>query len=96
MTVAFPAPQVHKAVLREGGRSRVVAVKVRHPGVASRIKQDFQLLIPLARYTSRFKSLKARRFAGSALPWVYQFRHEDSSQQATRSAGIVIGSQLQF
>ncbi len=55
-----PAPQVHKAVLRDRGRSRTVAVKVRHPGVASRIKQDFQLLIPLARSTSRFKSLKVR------------------------------------
>jgi len=51
---------VHKAVLRDAGRRRTVAVKVRHPGVASRIKQDFQLLIPLARSTSRFKSLKVR------------------------------------
>ena len=47
-------------MLREGDSSRAVAVKVRHPGVARRIKQDFQLLIPLARYTSRFKALKAR------------------------------------
>ena len=50
--------QVHRAVLRGSGRT--VAVKVRHPGVAQRIKQDFQLLIPLARATSRFKSLKVR------------------------------------
>ena len=51
-------------MLRDGGRRRTVAVKVRHPGVASRIKQDFQLLIPLARSTSRFKSLKARSPTG--------------------------------
>lgn len=53
--------QVHRAVLRDGGRT--VAVKVRHPGVAHRVKQDFQLLIPLARATSRFKSLKVRPVA---------------------------------
>ena len=73
LRLLFP-PQVHKAVLREGGRSRVVAVKVRHPGVASRIKQDFQLLIPLARYTSRFKSLKVRLLiAGTKLPCVWPY-----------------------
>ncbi len=60
MSGTTSASQVHKAVLKEGGRSRSVAVKVRHPGVARRIKQDFQLLIPLARATSRFKALKVR------------------------------------
>ncbi len=50
--------QVHKAVLTVGGRTRPVAVKVRHPGVELSIVQDFQLLIPLARATSKFKALK--------------------------------------
>ena len=50
--------QVHKAVLTVGGKTQKVAVKVRHPGVERRIIQDFQLLIPLARATSRFKALK--------------------------------------
>ena len=68
------ALQVHKAVLKEGGQGRPVAVKVRHPGVARRIKQDFQLLIPLARATSRFKALKVcawpeRQVAEAAKGW---------------------------
>lgn len=50
--------QVHKAVIRVDGKPTTVAVKVRHPGVERRIIQDFQLLIPLARATSRFKALK--------------------------------------
>jgi ABC1 atypical kinase-like domain len=50
--------QVHKAVIRVDGKATTVAVKVRHPGVERRIIQDFQLLIPLARATSKFKALK--------------------------------------
>lgn len=53
--------QVHKAVLRVGGEERAVAVKVRHPGVVTRITQDFQLLIPLARAASKFRALKVGR-----------------------------------
>ena len=41
--------QVHKAVMTIEGVRRVVAVKVRHPGVADIIRRDFQVpLILLA------------------------------------------------
>ena len=40
------------------GRRVAVAVKVRHPGVAARIAEDFRLLRPLAALTSRIRSLK--------------------------------------
>eukprot|EP00208_Stichococcus_sp_RCC1054_P004010 CAMPEP_0206149134 /NCGR_PEP_ID=MMETSP1473-20131121/37622_1 /ASSEMBLY_ACC=CAM_ASM_001109 /TAXON_ID=1461547 /ORGANISM="Stichococcus sp, Strain RCC1054" /LENGTH=1096 /DNA_ID=CAMNT_0053546583 /DNA_START=242 /DNA_END=3533 /DNA_ORIENTATION=+ len=50
--------QVHKAVLKVKGEDVTVAVKVRHPGVVTRITQDFQLLIPLARAASKFRALK--------------------------------------
>lgn len=40
------------------GEDVTVAVKVRHPGVVTRITQDFQLLIPLARAASKFRALK--------------------------------------
>ena len=59
-SVARCSAQVHKAVIRVDGKPTTVAVKVRHPGVERRIIQDFQLLIPLARATSRFKALKVR------------------------------------
>ena len=36
-----------------GGHRRSVVVKVRHPGVEVRIKQDFQLLKPLAAAASQ-------------------------------------------
>ena len=36
-------PQVHKAVMTIEGVRRVVAVKVRHPGVADIIRRDFQV-----------------------------------------------------
>ena len=53
--------QVHRAVLRVGGRPCQVAVKVRHPGVARQIWQDFQLLGPLAGLTSSIPSLRVSR-----------------------------------
>lgn len=40
--------QVHRASLRGAPEGSLVAVKVRHPGVARRIKQDFQLMQGLA------------------------------------------------
>lgn len=45
--------QVHKAIMIVGGRRRSVVVKVRHPGVEVRIKQDFQILKPLAAAASQ-------------------------------------------
>lgn len=50
--------QVHKAELHVDGKLQTVAVKVRHPGVVTRITQDFQLLIPLARWSSKLRALK--------------------------------------
>ncbi len=35
--------QVHRAVMTIEGVRRVVAVKVRHPGVADIIRRDFQV-----------------------------------------------------
>lgn len=49
---------MHKAELRVDGKLLTVAVKVRHPGVVTRITQDFQLLIPLARASSKVRALK--------------------------------------
>ncbi len=40
--------QVHRATLRGAPEGSLVAVKVRHPGVARRIKQDFTLMQGLA------------------------------------------------
>ena len=37
--------QVHRAVMTIEGVRRVVAVKVRHPGVADIIRRDFQVFI---------------------------------------------------
>lgn len=48
--------QVHRAVMVVSGKRRSVAVKVRHPGVEVRIKQDFQLLKPLAAIASKVHS----------------------------------------
>lgn len=45
--------QVHRAVLKVGSKRRNVVVKVRHPGVACQIAQDFQLLQPIAGLTSQ-------------------------------------------
>jgi len=49
---------VHRAVLRVRGRPLQVVVKVRHPGVVTRLAQDFRLLKPLAAAASRVRSLK--------------------------------------
>jgi predicted unusual protein kinase regulating ubiquinone biosynthesis (AarF/ABC1/UbiB family) len=53
--------------MRLGGRPRIVAVKVRHPGVALRIEQDFQLLKPLAAATSLVRALKVPRATAAPL-----------------------------
>lgn len=45
--------QVHRAVMVIDGKRRNVAVKVRHPGVDVRIRQDFRLLHPLAAAASK-------------------------------------------
>lgn len=50
---------MHRATLRVGGRPLAVVVKVRHPGVVTRLTQDFRLLKPLAAAASRLPSLKA-------------------------------------
>lgn len=51
--------QVHRAQLRMAdGTLRTVAVKVRHPNVAVRIQQDFQILKPLARASKSIPSLR--------------------------------------
>ncbi len=55
----MPDAQVHRATMRVGGRPLAVVVKVRHPGVVTRLTQDFQLLKPLAAAASRLPSLKA-------------------------------------
>jgi len=39
----FAPLQVHRAVMTIEGVRRVVAVKVRHPGVADIIRRDFQV-----------------------------------------------------
>ena len=49
-----PEPmQVHRAVMVVGGKRRSMAVKVRHPGVETQIRQDFKLLKPLAAGASK-------------------------------------------
>ena len=45
--------------MRVGGKPLSVVVKVRHPGVVTRLAQDFRLLKPLAAAASRLRSLKA-------------------------------------
>ncbi|KAL0050818.1 hypothetical protein WJX82_007739 [Trebouxia sp. C0006] len=50
--------QVHRAVMTIEGVRRVVAVKVRHPGVADIIRRDFQVLKPVAAATSKVPALK--------------------------------------
>ncbi len=45
--------------MRVGGKPLAVVVKVRHPGVVTRLAQDFRLLKPLAAAASRLRSLKA-------------------------------------
>ena len=40
-----------------GGKRRSVVVKVRHPGVETRIRQDFEILKPLASAASKVTSL---------------------------------------
>lgn len=77
--------QVHKAVLRRpDGTLQPVAVKVRHPGVAQRIRQDFMLLMPLARFASRFKALKGLSIHES----VSQFSHTMTAQTDLRAEAI--------
>ena len=53
----YPLIQVHRAVMIVAGKRRDIAVKVRHPGVEIRIKQDFQLLKPLAAAASKVSLL---------------------------------------
>ncbi|KAL4443762.1 hypothetical protein ABPG75_011499 [Micractinium tetrahymenae] len=57
--------QVHRARMLVEGRPQEVAVKVRHPGVAKRIWQDFQLLRPLAALTGRVRSLRSLNLSDS-------------------------------
>lgn len=66
----------------EGGESVVhtVAVKVRHPGVARRIWEDFQVLRPFAAMTSRVKSLKGLGLKDT----VSQFSHTMTAQADLR------------
>ncbi|GAB4817539.1 hypothetical protein N2152v2_004585 [Parachlorella kessleri] len=72
--------QVHRAVLRVGGLPCQVAVKVRHPGVARQIWQDFQLLRPLAALTSTIPSLRGLQLKDS----VAQFSHTMTAQTDLR------------
>ena len=44
ITLLLLCLQVHKAVMTIEGVRRVVAVKVRHPGVADIIRRDFQVM----------------------------------------------------
>ena len=57
--VRVAAAQVHRATMRVGGRPLAVVLKVRHPGVVTRLTQDFRLLKPLAAAAPRLPSLKA-------------------------------------
>jgi len=59
---------VHRAVLRVRGRPLQVVVKVRHPGVVTRLAQDFRLLKPLAAAASRVRSLKGLSLRESRPP----------------------------
>ncbi|KAK9819987.1 hypothetical protein WJX72_004814 [[Myrmecia] bisecta] len=72
--------QVHRATMHIDGAPREVVVKVRHPGVARRIHQDFQLLKPLAAATSRVRSLKGLSLKES----VSQFSHTMTAQADLR------------
>lgn len=72
--------QVHRARLLVDGETREVAVKVRHPGVADRIWQDFQLLRPLAAMTTRVRTLKSLNLSDS----VAQFSHTMTAQTDLR------------
>jgi hypothetical protein len=53
-----PSLQIHRAMLLQDGQLVRAAVKVRHPGVARQIGQDFRLLKPLAAWASRFRALQ--------------------------------------
>lgn len=50
--------QVHRAVYRKNGNAIPVIVKVRHPNVGQQIRQDFQILKPLASMASKIPYLK--------------------------------------
>lgn len=50
--------QIHRATLLQDGQLVRAAVKVRHPGVACQISQDFRLLKPLAAWASRVRALQ--------------------------------------
>jgi aarF domain-containing kinase len=68
---------------RGGGEESVVhtvAVKVRHPGVAQRIWEDFQVLRPFAAMTSRVRTLKGLGLKDT----VSQFSHTMTAQADLR------------
>lgn len=75
--------QVHRAVLADpdapDGRCQV-AVKVRHPGVATSIARDFRILKPLAGIAGRFRALKGL----SLQQTLSQFSHTMTAQTDLR------------
>ena len=78
--------QVHRAVLRprDGRPAREVAVKVRHPGVARAILEDFALLKPLAAAVSRVRALRGLNLKES----VDQFSHTMTAQTDLRVEAV--------
>ena len=69
-SLTFPLMQVHRAIMIIGGKRRSVVVKVRHPGVDVSIRQDFQILKPLAAAASKVSNclLTAKsRFVSSSI-----------------------------
>lgn len=62
--------QIHKAVLSDTGArltglhpGRVVAVKVRHPGVSESIERDFSLMLTIAQIAAHLPAMKDLRLA---------------------------------
>ncbi len=56
--------QIHRAVLRKGGRR--VAVKVRRPDVGETFRRDHRLAVRVLRFLARFRSFEAMRFRDAA------------------------------
>ncbi|MEW5303193.1 MAG: hypothetical protein WDW36_005909 [Sanguina aurantia] len=80
--------QVHRALLRRpDGTVEDVAVKVRHPNVATYIALDFRILKPLAEFASTFSLLKGLPLRET----LSQFSHTMTAQADLRVEAVHLG-----
>lgn len=75
--------QVHKATLRYGGSERLVAVKVRHPGVSDVIRRDFIIINWVANLTTLVPGLRWLRLDESVRQFaVFMLTQVDLAREA--------------